>query len=46
MTRIVVAFTGEELRQKTLRLLASEGLEAAAVCACGAEVIPHVPQKV
>ena len=44
MTRIVVAFTGEELRQKTLRLLASEGLEAAAVCASGAEVIRTVRQ--
>ena len=44
MNRIVVAFIGEELRQKTLRLLASEGMEAAAVCASGAEVIRMVRQ--
>ena len=44
MARIVVAFTGEELRRKTQRLLASEGLETAAVCASGAEVIRTVRQ--
>lgn len=44
MDRIVVAFIGEDLRRKTLRLLAAEGLEAAAVCASGAEVIRMVRQ--
>lgn len=37
--RIVVAFTGEEPRRKILRLLAAEGMEAAAVGSSGAEVI-------
>ena len=44
MTRIVVAFIKEELQRKTQRLLASEGLEIAAVCASGAEVIRTVRQ--
>lgn len=44
MACIVVAFTGEETRRKTLRLLAAEGQEAAAVCASGAEVIRAVRQ--
>ena len=44
MERIVVAFIGEELRRKTLRLLASEGIEAAAVRASGTEVIRMVRQ--
>ncbi len=42
MTRIVVAFTGKEARGKILRLLAAEGLGAAAVCASGAEVLRAV----
>jgi len=44
LKRIVVAFTGEELRRKTLRLLAAEGKEASAVCASGTEVIRMVRQ--
>ncbi len=44
MERIIVAFIGEELRRKALRLLTSEGMEAAAVCASGAEVIRTVRQ--
>lgn len=44
LERIVVAFTGEELRRKTLRLLAAEGMEAAAVCAAGAEAVRAVHQ--
>lgn len=44
MARIVVAFTGEEPRRKTVRLLAAEGMEAAAVCTSGAEVIRMVRQ--
>ena len=44
LTRIVAAFTGEEMRRKTLRLLALEGLETAAVCTTGAEVIRTVRQ--
>lgn len=42
MAQIVVAFPGEEARRKVLRLLTAEGLEAAAVCAAGAEVIRTV----
>lgn len=42
MAHIVVAFTGEEARRKALRLLAAEGLEAAAVCSAGGEVIRQV----
>ena len=42
MAHIVVAFTGEEARRKALRLLAAEGLEAAAVCSAGGEVIRGV----
>lgn len=44
MACIVVAFIKEELQRKALRLLASEGLEAAAVCASGAEVIRRIRQ--
>ena len=44
LTRIVAAFTGEEMRRKTLCLLALEGLETAAVCTTGAEVIRTVRQ--
>lgn len=44
MDRIVVAFCKEELQRKTLRLLASEGWGAAAVCASGAEAIRTVRQ--
>ena len=44
LERIVVAFIGEELRRKTLHFLAAEGMEAAAVCTSGAEVIRMVRQ--
>lgn len=44
MERIVVAFIREETQRKTLRLLATEGREVAAVCASGAEVIRTVRQ--
>lgn len=44
MERIVTVFTGEELRRKTLRLLASEGWEVAAACTSGAEAIRIVQQ--
>lgn len=38
MSRVIVAFTGERLRRKSLGLLSAEGWETA-VCASGAEVI-------
>ena len=44
MERIVVAFTGGEIREKVLRLLGTEGHEAAMVCTSGAEVIRAVHQ--
>ena len=44
MERIVVAFSGEETREKVLRLLSTDGYEAAMVCTSGAEIIRAVRQ--
>ncbi len=42
MERIIVAFSSEEAQKRVARLLASEGWEAAALCASGAEVMRAV----
>lgn len=44
MKRVIVAFSGDEIRQKVLRLLASEGWDVIAAYTSGAEVIRKANQ--